>query len=217
MGSLTCAMSDVMQSQFSFMKVTDNMTFCERNIPRTNIPFTVRSIYRPAKFWRKFLDCTCVTRTYSPKFHRDWWRKNITYWWHVLLSAVPVLDELITTCTHLYSYRLVFLRIKLICTMFSIRNFFSMVVLLAVSARIVNAFKSTSSRWMRTSAVSMNADAVPVTGDRINKIIDLESPKVVSAIALNAGEKCVVCRCWKRFVVKTCTTQKIRIFSTNIG
>ena len=212
-------MSVIVQSHFSFMKVT-YMTFCERNIPRTNIPFTVRSIYRPAKFWRKFLDCACVTRTYSPKFHRDWWRKNITYWWHVLLSAVlssRLVDELIATCTHLYSQRLAFLRIQLICTMFSIRNFFSMVVLLAISARIVNAFKSTSSRWMRTSAVSMNADAVPVTGDRINKIIDLESPKVVSAIALNAGEKCVVCRCWKRFVDKTCTTENIRIFSTNIG
>ena len=44
----------------------------------------------------------------------------------------------------------------------------------------------------------MNADAV--SGEKINKIVDLESPKVVSTIALNAGEKCVVCRCWKRFV-----------------
>ena len=119
---------------------------------------------------------------------------------------------MITAGTHLYSYRLVFLRIKLICTMFSIRNFFSMVVLLAISARIVNAFKSTSSRWMRTSAISMNADAVPVSGDRINKIIDLESPKVVSAIALNAGEKCVVCRCWKRFVERLAPRQKLESF-----
>jgi hypothetical protein len=93
--------------------------------------------------------------------------------------------------------------------MFSIRNFFSMVVLLAVSARIVNAFKSTSSRWMRTSTVSMNADAV--SGEKINKIIDLESPKVVSTIALNAGEKCVVCRCWKRFVEQELHHSKNRI------
>lgn len=63
----------------------------------------------------------------------------------------------------------------------------------------------------------MNADAVPVSGDRINKIIDLESPKVVSQIALNAGEKCVVCRCWKRFVDKSCTTSKIEFIPTNIG
>ena len=100
--------------------------------------------------------------------------------------------------THFSWQSPVILGIHPICKMFSIRNFFSMVVLLAVSTRIVNAFKSTSSRWMRTSTVSMNADAV--SGEKINKIVDLESPKVVSTIALNAGEKCVVCRCWKRFV-----------------
>lgn len=84
--------------------------------------------------------------------------------------------------------------------MFSIRNFFSMVVLLAISSRIANAFKTSSSRWMRVNALSAATDAVPAapTGERINKLMDLESPKVVSPIALNAGEKCVVCRCWKR-------------------
>ena len=60
----------------------------------------------------------------------------------------------------------------------------------------------------------MNADAV--SGEKINKIIDLESPKVVSTIALNAGEKCVVCRCWKRFVDKSCTTSRIEFNYTNI-
>ena len=84
--------------------------------------------------------------------------------------------------------------------MFSVRNFFSMVVLIAVYTGIANAFKTSSSRWMRVNALSSATDAVPAapTGERINKIIELESPKVVSPIALNAGEKCVVCRCWKR-------------------
>mmetsp|Transcript_234 Transcript_234/g.220 ORF Transcript_234/g.220 Transcript_234/m.220 type:complete len:105 (+) Transcript_234:97-411(+) len=31
---------------------------------------------------------------------------------------------------------------------------------------------------------------------RINSIIELETPKVVNNVALNAGEKCVICRCW---------------------
>jgi hypothetical protein len=86
--------------------------------------------------------------------------------------------------------------------MFSIINFFSMVVLMVISSRVANAFKITSNRWMRTSAISMQADSTPAvnSGDRINKIIELDSPKVVSPISLNAGEKCVVCRCWKRFV-----------------
>ena len=83
--------------------------------------------------------------------------------------------------------------------MFTIRQFFAMVVLLAVSTRIANAFKSSSSRWMRVNALSAATDAPAApTGERFNKLIDLESPKVVTTIALNAGEKCVVCRCWKR-------------------
>lgn len=32
---------------------------------------------------------------------------------------------------------------------------------------------------------------------RINKIVDLTSDKVVNSIDLKAGEKCVMCRCWK--------------------
>lgn len=86
--------------------------------------------------------------------------------------------------------------------MFGITNFFSMVFLMTVSTRVANAFKVTSHRWMRASAISMQADATPAvnSGDRINKLIELDSPKVVSTISLNAGEKCVVCRCWKRFV-----------------
>ena len=73
---------------------------------------------------------------------------------------------------------------------------------MVISSRVANAFKISSQRWMRTSAISMQADATPVvpTGDRINKLVELDSPKVVSAISLNAGEKCVVCRCWKRYV-----------------
>jgi hypothetical protein len=86
--------------------------------------------------------------------------------------------------------------------MFSITNFFSMVFIMVLSSRVANAFKITSHRWVRTSSISMQADATPAVnpGDRINKLIELDSPKVVSPISLNAGEKCVVCRCWKRFV-----------------
>lgn len=53
----------------------------------------------------------------------------------------------------------------------------------------------------RSSAVAMSDEVAAATsGERINKLIDLENPKVVNQISLNAGEKCVVCRCWKRSV-----------------
>ena len=32
---------------------------------------------------------------------------------------------------------------------------------------------------------------------KINSAIDLSSPKVVNNLEIKAGEKCVVCRCWK--------------------
>ncbi len=33
-------------------------------------------------------------------------------------------------------------------------------------------------------------------GERFNKIVDVYSPKVVSNITLNPGEKIILCRCW---------------------
>jgi CDGSH-type Zn-finger protein len=80
--------------------------------------------------------------------------------------------------------------------MFTVQFLLSMTVLLVVSTRFANALITSSSRWLRTSTLSVSTDSIP-TGEKINKMIDLDSPKVVNNIELKAGEKCVVCRCWK--------------------
>jgi len=41
-------------------------------------------------------------------------------------------------------------------------------------------------------------------GGKINGKIDLESPKVVNNVAIDAGEKKVFCRCWKSGTFPLC-------------
>jgi len=46
-----------------------------------------------------------------------------------------------------------------------------------------------------------------LSAERVNKIVELGSPKVVSNIALKAGESCAVCRCWKSKSFPLCDGQ----------
>ena len=50
-------------------------------------------------------------------------------------------------------------------------------------------------------------DTPPV---RVNTLIDLSSPKVVNNIELKAGEKCVVCRCWKSSKFPLCDGSHVK-------
>lgn len=57
-------------------------------------------------------------------------------------------------------------------------------------------------RWMKKERCvrlfSAAKDEVkPPSTSRINHAINLDSDKVVHNIALNPGEKCVICRCWQ--------------------
>ena len=46
----------------------------------------------------------------------------------------------------------------------------------------------TGSRWIATKTALF---------DRINTKVEQGSAKVVNTLELKAGEKCVICRCWK--------------------
>lgn len=82
--------------------------------------------------------------------------------------------------------------------MFSLKFILTIVGML-FSPKFANAFIAKAFGASRVNALFVSTESVP-SGERINKIVDLESPKVVSMVELKAGEKCVVCRCWQRFV-----------------
>ena len=60
---------------------------------------------------------------------------------------------------------------------------------------LVAAFRQ-SSQLTRTKARLFAGVGEGVASSRINKAIELGSPKVVHNIELKPGEKCAVCRCW---------------------
>ncbi len=61
--------------------------------------------------------------------------------------------------------------------------------LLLVSLSIARAFSC------RSSVVSRRAFSLATS--RINTQIEVDSPKVVHTVTVNAGEKVAICRCWK--------------------
>lgn len=69
----------------------------------------------------------------------------------------------------------------------------SLILSLALVAAVSGLRRFTPSRFFasRTSSTKTALD------ERINTQIEMESAKVVSTLNLVAGEKCVVCRCWK--------------------
>lgn len=46
------------------------------------------------------------------------------------------------------------------------------------------------------STASSGEDTGEYKAERFNKIVDVYSPKVVSNVTLNPGEKVILCRCW---------------------
>ena len=75
-------------------------------------------------------------------------------------------------------------------------------LLIALSLGLVVAFvPKTGSRWMASKTTLF---------DRINTQIDQASPKVVNNLELKAGEKCVVCRCWKSAKFPLCDGSHVK-------
>lgn len=81
------------------------------------------------------------------------------------------------------------------------KMFFSIVFVLATfSAFLLFTMSSAyqlpkaSSKWMKSSTLLF---AEEQKGQRFNTKIDLQNEKVVNTISLKAGEKAVLCRCWK--------------------
>mmetsp|Transcript_5368 Transcript_5368/g.6050 ORF Transcript_5368/g.6050 Transcript_5368/m.6050 type:complete len:98 (-) Transcript_5368:226-519(-) len=49
-----------------------------------------------------------------------------------------------------------------------------------------------------------------VISEKINNMVDLESPKVVNTDALESGEKKVYCRCWKSGTFPLCDAAHVK-------
>jgi CDGSH-type Zn-finger protein len=80
--------------------------------------------------------------------------------------------------------------------------------MLVISRKVANAFVAKAfGRVARVNAALFStevpAESVP-SGERFNKIIELESAKVVSPMELKAGEKVVLCRCWQSSTFPLC-------------
>mmetsp|Transcript_11739 Transcript_11739/g.11372 ORF Transcript_11739/g.11372 Transcript_11739/m.11372 type:complete len:120 (+) Transcript_11739:102-461(+) len=92
--------------------------------------------------------------------------------------------------------------------MFSFKLILSFIAMLVVSNKLANAFVAKAfGRVARINAL-FSTETAPIesvpSGERINKIIELESAKVVSPMELKAGEKAVICRCWQSSTFPLC-------------
>ena len=68
---------------------------------------------------------------------------------------------------------------------------YSLLMVALASLGLVTAFvPAAGNRWISTKNTAL-------FDSRINTKVDQTSPKVVNNVELKAGEKCVVCRCWK--------------------
>lgn len=61
---------------------------------------------------------------------------------------------------------------------------------------LVNAFRARGFPKCLTAAIS-SGTSTSLRAERFNNLVDLKSEKVVSSLEVKAGEKCVICRCWK--------------------
>jgi len=57
---------------------------------------------------------------------------------------------------------------------------------------------------------SSDSSSEGIQAGRFNTKIDLDSEKVVNNISLTAGEKCVVCRCWKSAKFPLCDGSHVK-------
>ena len=63
---------------------------------------------------------------------------------------------------------------------------------------------ATAAAFTTPFGVGRQSTAVSAEGAKINTMVDLDSPKVVTQDTLEAGEKKVYCRCWKSGTFPLC-------------
>ena len=77
-----------------------------------------------------------------------------------------------------------------------------MVMVLLVACQLIcmasfsYGFSSFGQR-VQNSLVKPHSSPLSAVEERFNKMIDLDSPKVVNNLTLKGKEKAVVCRCWQ--------------------
>ena len=75
---------------------------------------------------------------------------------------------------------------------------------------ILSLTLATATAFTSPFGVSRASTAIFAEGDaKINTMIDLESPKVVTQEKLEAGDKKVYCRCWKSGTFPLCDASHV--------